>query len=142
MKKRVRTLPFGQYKDLISYYGNGYKYPFDLSLFSTVTRRNLELLIRFGYKFTDVVITRVQQEINRYRNSYFVIGTTNDNVPIVYGRKETAGIASGQTYIYYMDRPKIQASTLLMKVKEVIEMKEAFSSGDNDRIAKVFTDNI
>jgi hypothetical protein len=97
---RIPALTIGKYKmtENLPLYTFDYKYAKDNKLLSTVTQRNLDELNKtHGFKFNKVYITLLR---GAPLYSYFITGTSANNKPFIYARKETHNPLAGSSRIY------------------------------------------
>lgn len=97
---RIPALTIGKYKmtENLPLYTFDYKYAKDNKLLSTVTQRNLDDLNKtHGFKFNKVYITLLR---GAPLYSYFITGTSANNKPFIYARKETHNPLAGSSRIY------------------------------------------
>ena len=97
---RIPALTIGKYKmtENLPLYTFDYKYAKDNKLLSTVTQRNLDNLSKtHGFKFNKVYITLLR---GAPLYSYFITGTSANNKPFIYARKETHNPLAGSSRIY------------------------------------------
>ena len=128
----------------------GFVHPFDLNLLSTVTRKNIEKLMKVGWKFDKIIISPVKRTLRTYKEpfeskviyykvkhgyTFVIIGKDFLNRPVAWVRKETGNPAAGQTIIQWLDHQQ-QAAYYLDSVefkKDTISSAE--KRGDWETVA-------
>lgn len=80
---------------------NGYESDFNINKLSTLTQKNIKILIDSDWVFSKIIAV---PRHNRNASSIYILGIDPAGANIIYARKETASPVAGQTKIYWMDR--------------------------------------
>ncbi len=119
--KIVQKFIFGKYDTTSG--RPGYIHPFNLTLLSPVTRRNIEELIQTGWIFDTIIISPVLQWEDQYAFSFVIVGKDNSGQPVVWNRKETQGQGAGQSYIEWQDH-KMKATHYLSSEQHISALRK------------------
>ena len=102
------------------YFAIGIEDAIEHKVLSTVTQKNLRLLMDFGFDFGTVYVTLMydpsvsQGFFSRPRYSFYLPGTYQ-GIPVLYGRYETANELAGRTKLYG-PRSSCNVTSLIMEI--------------------------
>ena len=119
----------------------GFVEPFDLNRLSTMTRRNVETFIKYGWKFDSIIFSPIRQYNYRITYSIFIQGTDWNNKKIVYARVETSSVSAGQTFIYWEDCFR-KMTDILNNIPVERRLAVAEKEGNKEEIIKISVEEL